>query len=219
MKHTNEAKRYGAELLCLLGVLVVTLIGAKVLVAIRSEARLTGPITIPDEGVSVKLVRGDGWNNQDSWSYTDDQYVLTSFFIPYGRQPLYSISYEYLAADPNHPDAYFQQVADKYQGTIRRQNQTQIDGEDAWWVHMTFQRKLPDLFLAIVKRRRPDRMMRIRFEDRSGDTDRAEAVFRTLLEHIAFDPPQQMSRSTAALRHYFNTHTAIEHAWQRKAKQ
>lgn len=80
MAESDKTKRYIAEKIALAGLLVISLLVARLVVELRSVIRLTSPIELSRLGLSVSMPQGNGWRCDGKWGYGDDGYTVNSIF-------------------------------------------------------------------------------------------------------------------------------------------
>ncbi len=80
MVERNKTKRYIAEKIALLVILVISLLAARLVVGLRAVIRLTVPIELSRSGLSISMPQGNGWRCNGKWVYDDDSYTLNSVF-------------------------------------------------------------------------------------------------------------------------------------------
>lgn len=68
----------GADKVVLLGILVLTLVAARILVAVRGQVNLSEPVELTYTGISAPLPEDPGWTSQKQWEHFSDSFSLTA---------------------------------------------------------------------------------------------------------------------------------------------
>lgn len=186
MNETYETKKYGADKIVLLGLLVLAVLIARFIIASRSAIVLTEPINLSYTGLSVSMPSGNGWRSQKQWKHHENGFALRSAFAP-GSGSVTAAAYcRYLLAAPRAaPDARFKQKAANVGGEIVKIDQTQTDSLTIDWAHIKRAETLFEMFFGTVQLPN-NRQFDIEVRQNTADTELAEKVFKRIAESLKF---------------------------------
>lgn len=185
MSSSYETKKYGADKIALLGLLIASLVIARFIIVSRSVVVLSEPIVLEYAGLSVSVPVGNGWRSEKQWKYQDNAFNLSSYFDSgSGVTALAHCRYILTAVDAS-ADAIFEKKASAIDGVIARTGQTQADKFTIDWAHIEKQEILFDTLFGTV-RLPNNRQFDIEVFQNMGDSDLAGPVFERIVESLEF---------------------------------
>ena len=190
MDKTGKMKKYAADKIALLGIFVVALLIARFIIASRSAIVLSGPIKLPNGGLSVSMPAGNGWQSDKQWRYKENGFTLSSFFAPGSGSVTTLTRCRYLlAATKTTADTIFGQMASDIDGVIEKTDQAPAGELSIDWAHIKNKKNLLEMFFGTV--RLPDnRQLDIEVHQTTGDAALAEQVFKQIASSITFEDNQ-----------------------------
>ena len=186
MSSSYETKKYGADKIALLGLLIVSFVIARFIIVSRSAVVLSEPIVLEYAGLSVSVPVGNGWRSEKQWKYQDNSFTLSSYFdTGSGVAALAHCRYILTAVDAS-ADVIFGKKASAVGGVIAKTGQTQAGKFTIDWAHIQKQEILFDTFFGTV-RLPNNRQFDIEVFQNTGDSDLAEPVFERIVESLEFE--------------------------------
>lgn len=186
MDKTGKMKKYAADKIALLGLLIVALLIARFIIASRSAIVLSGPIKLPNGGLSVSMPTGNGWQSDKQWRYEENGFTLSSFFAPGSGSVTTLTRCRYLlAATKTTADTILGQMASDVDGVIEKTDQIPTGEISVDWAHIKNKKNLLEVFFGTV--RLPDnRRLDIEVHQTTGDAGLAEQAFKQIANSIIF---------------------------------
>jgi len=186
MDKTGKMKKYAADKIALLGIFVVALLIARFIIASRSAIVLSGPIKLPNGGLSVSIPTGNGWQSDKQWRYKENGFTLSSFFAPGSGSVTTLTRCRYLlAATKTTADTIFGQMASDIDGVIEKTDQAPAGELTIDLAHIKNKKTLLEIFFGTV--RLPNsRRLDIEVHQTAGDAGLAEQVFKQIASSITF---------------------------------
>lgn len=186
MNETYETKKYGADKIALLGLLVLAVLIARFVIVSRSAIVLTEPVDLNYTGLSVSMPSGNGWKSEKEWKHRTNGFVLRSAFVP-GSGNVTAVAYcRYLLAAPKtDSEARIKQKAADVGGEIVQRNQTQADSLIIDWAHIKKAETLFEMLFGTVQLPN-NRQFDIEVRQNTPDTELAEKVFKRIAESLKF---------------------------------
>ena len=194
MHEGYEVKKYAsrkhiyvqaASKVTLFSLLVIGLLIAHLIIASRSALVLSGPIKLEHVDLSVSMPAGNGWQSESQWRYQENNFCLSSVFIPGSDNLTTMANCRYLLAPPTtDPNTQFTQRASALGGAIEKTGKMQIDKLVVAWAHIA---KKPTLEMFFGTVQLPNRRhLEIEVFQSAGRAELAERVFRRILESLKF---------------------------------
>ena len=190
MDKTDKTNRYAADKIALLGLFIVALLIARFIIASRSAIVLSGPIKLPNGGLSVSMPTGNGWQSDKQWRYKENGFTLSSFFAPGSGSVTTLTRCRYLlAATKTTMDTLFEQTASDVDGVIEKTDQAPAGELTIDWAYIKSNKTLLEMFFGTV--RLPNsRRLDIEVHQTAGDAGLAEQVFKQIAGSITFKDNQ-----------------------------
>jgi len=187
MLKISEIKKYSADKLVLLGLLVLSLLLARLIIASKSRILFSGPITLEYTGLSVSIPSGKGWINEKSWRKKGDSFILSSIFDPGIRKVVTSILCQYILASNNSStNTQFDQKALNLDGKIVKTDRITNDTLTIDWVHIESQKKRFNVLFGIAKLPN-NRQLNIEVRQSTGDLKSAKELFSGIVKNLKFE--------------------------------
>ncbi len=186
MYERREKKRYAAEKLGLLGLLVVAVLVARLIVAVRQDIKLSVPIELPYSSLSISIPSGNGWNCETQWTHRTDSFSLTSTFALADSllQPQVNCWY-LLAAEELSPGEKLGKRADSISGELAETEKTRSGNLTFDWAHIVEPKTQAGLFFA-VSALSANRQLDVEVFYPPGETDLARKVLTHTLRAVDF---------------------------------
>jgi len=185
MSSSYETKKYGADKIALLGLLIASLVIARFIIVLRSAIVLSEPIVLEYAGLSVSVPVGRGWRSEKQWKYQDNAFNLSSYFDSGSGVAALAHCRYILTATNASADVIFGEKASAIGGVIAKTGQTQADNFTIDWAHIKKQEILFDTLFGTV-RLPNNRQFDIEVFQNTGDSDLAEPVFERIVESLEF---------------------------------
>jgi len=84
----NELRiKYSADKIALLGMLVLSLVLAKLVIISKSSISLSEPIHLGNASLKISLPNSKGWNAEKTFSYNNNSYITNSYLLTGSRIP------------------------------------------------------------------------------------------------------------------------------------
>jgi len=186
-KYASRKHIYGqaASKVTLFSLLVIGLLIAHFIIASRSALVLSGPIKLEYVDLSVSMPAGNGWQSESQWRYQENNFCLSSVFIPGPDNLTTMANCRYLLAPPTtDPNTQFTQRASALGGAIEKIGKIQVDKLVVAWAHIA---KKPTLEMFFGTVQLPNhRQLDIEVFQSTGRAELAERVFRRILESLKF---------------------------------
>ncbi|MCK4753214.1 MAG: hypothetical protein KAS75_07190 [Planctomycetes bacterium] len=190
MNATYGIKKYSADKIAFLAILIITLLLAQLIIVSKSGVSLSKPIILDGTGLSVPVPAGGGWQSVYKWEYNDNAFTLSSIFVPYSTTATTLAYCKYLLAPTAESlDARFEQKALAVEGQIAKTGTTNTDYLSIDWVYIKREKPLFDLFFGTVKLPN-NRQLDIEVHQTTGDTALAERTFEAIVENLRFEDNQ-----------------------------
>lgn len=190
MNGTHETKKYAADKIALLGLLIVAVLIARLIIASRSAIVLSEPIKLNYAGLSVSVPTGNGWQSEKQWKYRENAFTLSSFFDSGSGKVTGLTSCRYLlATTPATSDMLFKEKTSAVGGAIADTGQTWTDKLTINWVHIKKPKAMFDMFFGTT-RLPNNRQLDIEVYQAMGDDDLAGRLFKRITESLKFEDNQ-----------------------------
>ncbi len=187
MSKTFDTKKFAADKIAFLGLLIVALLIARLIITSRSAIVLSEPIVLEHSGLSVSIPTGRGWRSENRWLYQEDGFTLSGVFVPYSANPTILVQCQYLlAAEDASASAMFEQRAQKIKGAIEKTGQTDTGSLTLDWAHIRRQKTLFNTFIGTVLLAN-NRRLNVKVDEVAGDTEAAERLFNKIIESLSFE--------------------------------
>lgn len=191
MDETYETRKYSADKIALLGLLILALLVARFIVASKSAIILSEPIELSYTGLSVSIPAGNGWRSEKRWKYRKNAFTLSSFFAS-RSSPTALVHCRYLlAATETDLQIRFEQRASTIGGEIAETGQTLTDTLTIDWARITRNSK-PGMFFGTAQLPN-NRQFDIEVQQLAEDPDLAERVFKVITENLKFEDNQLLA--------------------------
>ena len=126
MTKTFDTKKFAADKIAFLGLLIVSLLIARLIIVSRTAIVLSEPIVLEHSGLSISIPTGRGWRSENRWLYQEDSFTLSVFFVPRSATPTILVKCQYLLAAKEATAAVlFEQRAQNMKGVIEKTGQTE----------------------------------------------------------------------------------------------
>ncbi|MEJ2700858.1 MAG: hypothetical protein P8Z79_00280 [Sedimentisphaerales bacterium] len=186
MDDNSKIDRWGGDKIGLLGLLVLSLIAARLTVAFKSSIALSEPIPLPHTGLSMSVPNGNGWRTESQWMYDDHTFILRSVFAPRSDRATAWANCQYCwAAKAAPPEDRFAWKASEIDGEIVETGQIQADTLTIDWAHI----ERPDFLLTTFwgTTKLPNgRQLDIEVHQILSDPELPGRIFNRIVESISF---------------------------------
>lgn len=182
-----DTKKYSADKIALLGVLIIALCSAQIVIALKSVIKLAEPVKLRHIGLSVSMPTGKGWKNQKQWKYENNSFNLNSDFASvYGSPNTHVQCRYYLTVKCRQPVIRFAKRAFAIDGRIMKTGHRRIDTFIVNWAYI----KNPELMLGLffgTLTLPGQRSLDIEVLETAGDTALAEKAFWAVAKSIRLE--------------------------------
>ncbi len=199
MNGSYGTKKYSADKMAFLAILIVALLLAYFLTVLKSGISLSKPIPLDGSGLTVAIPVGNGWKSENQWRYHENAFAITSLFVPLKPNPTALAYCLYkLAPDTESVDARFEKRASVLDAEIEGMGKITTDTLVFDWVHIKKQSPLYDAFFATAQLPN-NRQLDIEVSQTTGDTALAERIFQDIIENLKFQDNQMLKSGTELL--------------------
>ena len=177
-------KAIGAKI-AFLGLFVAGLLGARLIVALRSGVALSEPITLSHAGLSISMPFGTGWEHGKRWAYKENCFTLGSTYITRRAGPTASAHCRYLlATEARSVEQRFGRERDEVGGEIVDTGQVQAGTVSFDWAHIEERGAWLNTFFgtAILPY---GRQLDVKVHEGTGDAAFAKRVFNRVIESLS----------------------------------
>jgi hypothetical protein len=179
-------RKYGADKIALLGFLVLALLTAHLVIISKSAVKLSEPVKLICDDLSVSLPSGNGWQNESRWRYYENTFAISSIFIS-GRGSVTAMTNcRYLLTPPEAAaDIQFRQKALAMNGTIEKTGQITAGGLSVDWALIKKQTIPLEMLFGIISLPN-NRQVNIEVFQAEGNIELAERLFKNVAEGLKF---------------------------------
>ncbi len=187
MVDSEKAKKLGADKIALLGLLALSLLIARIIVAAKTSIVLSKPVELRHSGLSIRLPDKNGWQSTKNWECRRNIFVLSSFFNPGMVRVSANIKCTYLlAADRGSPQDWLEQEILQFEVENTQTDTTQTEGLTFNWVYLTEKSSLANMLIATAQL--PDgRWLDIEIIETAGESELVTQVFEKVIANLRFE--------------------------------
>lgn len=186
MSETYTTSKRGGDKVALLGFFILTLLAARLVVALKSGVLLSGPIELPCDGLSISVPIGNGWYSEEKWEFQENAFVVSSILSLASGNPVAQARCRYLlAAEPGVHRVRFEQKASEIDGMIVKTDQIRIAALTIDWAHIEKPEILLDMFIGTAELPNK-RQLDIEVNQVTGDAELAEQTFKAIVMSLDF---------------------------------
>lgn|GEM_PF-1309753 len=186
MDNASEKNKMAVNRVAFLGLLILGVLVARFLVAVRSGVSLSSPITLAPAGLSVSVPTGNGWSNEQAWTRNSDAFTLGGAFALSPGRPsaIVQCRCRFAAADATNRD-YLKDVAAGIEGRILEKGVIETAGIKIDWVLVSQRGILFKTFYATAILPY-NRQLDIEVHEATGDLDWARTIFEAIAGSVEF---------------------------------
>ncbi len=186
-KYSSRKHIYGqaTNKIILFGLFVIGLLVAHFIIVSKSAIIFSRPIKLDYANLSVSMPAGNGWQCESRWKYQEDNYGLSSVFIPGSGSLTAMANCRYLLApQTTDPNTQFTQKASVLGGIIKKTGKIQTDKLVVSWAHIAKKPTLETFFGTVQLPNH--RQLDIEVFQSAGRTSLTEHVFKRIAESLKF---------------------------------
>jgi len=183
-----DTKKYAADKIALLGLLVISLLIASLIVRLKSKIEFSEPIILKRTGLAIPLPTGNRWRSSNKWKFRKNTITLRTSYFSNSRNPIIDTYCIYnLAAEKQSTDDIFNKKALSLAGSVARTGKTHSGNLDISWAHILTQHPFPLFFATITlpENRRLD--IEVYYVKRP---ELAEQLLQSIINKIKFEDNQ-----------------------------
>ncbi len=137
MSDTQRTTKWGGDKIGLLVLFILSLIAARVTVALKSVITLSEPVPLSHTGLSISVPEGNGWYTEKQWMYDDHTFLLRSVFAPHSDRATAWVNCQYRwAAKAAASEDRFAWKASEVDAEIAETGRTQVDALTIDWARI-----------------------------------------------------------------------------------
>jgi hypothetical protein len=190
MEHSYNIRKYAVDKIAFLGLLIASLLVARLVTTSRLSIKLSGPIKSTGVDLLVSMPNGNGWHSEDRWRFRNNAFFLSSVFAVRsgGVMALAHCRY-FLAAEKNPPDTQFERKASALGGAVEEKGKIQTGSLVVNWAHIRKQKTPFELFFGTAEL--PNgRQINIEVFHPAEDEELAEEVFKLIVASLKYQDDQ-----------------------------
>jgi len=196
MNPSDKIRRYSADKLAFLGLLVLTVLIARLITTSRSKLLFSEPIILNESGLSISIPVGNGWKSEKKWNYYENAFSLSSDFLPTAGLSLARAECRLLlAAAKTDPQTSFNQRASALEGVIVQTDRKFTDAFALDWAHITDRRTRSDIFVGMASLPY-NRRLDIEVRQAIDEVDLARRIFERIATGIRFEENQLLKKGS-----------------------
>ncbi|MGD9110198.1 MAG: hypothetical protein PVG93_04600 [Phycisphaerales bacterium] len=187
MLDLEKAKKLGADKIVLLSLFALSLLIARVIVAMKTSIVLSKPVELRHSGLSIRLPDKNGWQCAKDWEYKRNAFVLSSLFNPGGARVSANIRCIYLfAADRGSPRDWLEEEILRFEAESTQTGASQTEGLTFDWVYLT-EKDSPANMLIATARLPEGRWLDIEIVETVGESELISQVFEKIIANLRFE--------------------------------
>ena len=204
MNQSDKIRRYSADKLAFLGLLILTLLIARFITASRSKILFSGPITLDKSGLSVPIPLGNGWASDGNWHYNENAFSLSSDFLPIAGPPVATARCRLLlAAAQTDPQVRFNEIASVLDGALVEIYRAYAGTLAVDWAHIRNRKTRANSFVGSVSLPY-NRRLDIEVHQGINEGDLARRIFEKITAGIKFEDNQLLRKGSEVVEQLKN---------------
>ena len=204
MNRSDKIRRYSADKLVFLGLLILTVLIARFITASRSKILFSGPIILDKSGLSVSIPLGNGWASDGNWHYNQNGFSLSSDFLPVGGPPVATARCRLLlAAVQTDPQVRFNKIASALDGALVEIDRAYAGTLPVDWARITNRKTRADTFVGSVSLPY-NRRLDIEVHQGISEGDLARRIFEKITAGIRFEDNQLLRKGSEVVQQLKN---------------
>ncbi|MBL7106965.1 MAG: hypothetical protein ISS77_05110 [Phycisphaerae bacterium] len=187
MDKETKIKKYALDKVVFLGILVISLLGARLIIMTRTAISLSEPIGLVNTGLSISLPASRGWESTKGWVYNRYSFVLLSTMTgqPGEFVPQIEIKY-HLVREKQGPEQWLEQLAEIYEAKILEQGRIEKGSVVLHWGHFS-QADNPIHNYSAIAVLPNERLLTIKVKGIEGGSFAVDKIFEKVAGSVNFE--------------------------------